>query len=88
MNKLIAALLISTATLSAAAHAEDELCNVPKSEWQTQDALEQAVKEKGWEVRKIKVDEGCYEVYAKDDKGERVEAYFNPKSFEIVKMQD
>ncbi|MBR9884877.1 MAG: PepSY domain-containing protein [Oceanospirillales bacterium] len=88
MNKLIAALLISTATLSAAAHAEDELCNVPENEWQTQEALEQAVKDKGWEVRKIKVDEGCYEVYAKDDKGERVEAYFNPKSFEIVKMQD
>jgi len=35
----------------------------------------------GWTVeflRRIKVDGGCYEVYAMNDKGERVEAYFHP----------
>ncbi|MBV1788471.1 PepSY domain-containing protein [Marinobacterium sp. D7] len=88
MNKLISALLISTAALSATAYAEEELCDVPKAEWQPQEALEQSLQAKGWEIRKVKVDEGCYEVYAKNEKGERVEAYFDPKSFEIVKMQD
>ena len=40
--------------------------------------LEQQLKEKGWTVRCIKEDGGCYEVYAMDDKGQRVEAYFHP----------
>ena len=43
------------------------------------------LKEKKWEVRNVKVDGGCYEVYAIDDKGERVEAYFHPVTLEPVK---
>jgi hypothetical protein len=35
-------------------------------------------------VRRVKVDGGCYEVYALDEKGERVEAYFHPKTLEPV----
>jgi hypothetical protein len=36
------------------------------------------LKEKGWQVRRIKEDGGCYEVYALDETGQRVEAYFHP----------
>ena len=46
------------------------------------------LKEKGWEVRNVKVDGGCYEVYAIDDKGERVEAYFHPVTLERVKTAE
>jgi hypothetical protein len=46
--------------------------------WQPKEKLAATLKDKGWEVRNIKVDGGCYEVYALDDKGERVEAYFHP----------
>ena len=53
--------------------------------WQSQEKLTAMLKEKGWEVRNIKVDGGCYEVYALDDKGERVEAYFHPVTLEPVK---
>ena len=34
--------------------------------------------ERGWKIRRIKEDGGCYEVYAFNEKGERVEAYFHP----------
>ena len=50
----------------------------PKETWQAQDKLSAALKEKGWQVRRIKEDGGCYEVYALDEKGNRVEAYFHP----------
>jgi hypothetical protein len=33
-------------------------------------------------VRRIKVDAQCYEVYGVDAKGQRAEAYFNPKTLE------
>jgi hypothetical protein len=50
----------------------------PKSGWQAVEALEKLLKEKGWTIRRIKEDGGCYEVYALNEKGERVEAYFHP----------
>ncbi|MGQ0430632.1 MAG: PepSY domain-containing protein [Gammaproteobacteria bacterium] len=52
--------------------------------WQPTEKLAALLKDKGWEVRNIKVDGGCYEVYALDDRGERVEAYFHPVTFERV----
>lgn len=55
--------------------------------WQSQEKLTAMLKEKGWEIRKIKVDGGCYEVYALDDKGERIEAYFHPVTLERVPIK-
>ena len=52
--------------------------------WQSREKLTAMLKEKGWEVRKIKVDGGCYEVYALDEKHERVEAYFHPVTLERI----
>jgi hypothetical protein len=50
----------------------------PKSGWQPVEKLEQQLKDKGYTVRRIKEDGGCYEVYALTDKGERAELYFHP----------
>jgi hypothetical protein len=50
----------------------------PTSGWQPQAKLESDLKARGWQIRRIKVDGGCYEVYALNDKGQRVEAYFHP----------
>ena len=43
--------------------------------------LQKQLTKDGWQVRKAKVDNGCYEVYGTDPKGNRVEAYFHPVSF-------
>ena len=55
-----------------------------KSAWQPQERLEKQLTDSGWRVRRIKEDGGCYEVYALNDKGERVEAYFHPVTFAPV----
>lgn len=86
MNKLIATLLISTAAVSGPTLASDK-CDVPRDEWQSEQAFRDAVTAKGWEVKRFKIDDGCYEIYGYDDKERRVEAYFNPKTFDIVKMK-
>lgn len=52
--------------------------------WQSQEKLTAMLNEKGWEVRNIKVDGGCYEVYALDEKKKSVEAYFHPVTLERV----
>ena len=41
----------------------------PKDKWQSQGTLEKMLTEKGWKVRKIKEDGGCYEVYALNEAG-------------------
>ena len=60
-------------------------CNSgPKEGWQPQAKLEKQLTDKKWQVRRIKEDGGCYEVYAINDKGERVEAYFHPVTLDPV----
>ena len=56
--------------------------------WQPQEKLSAMLKEKGWDVRNVKIDGGCYEVYALDEKRERVEAYFHPVTLERVQTND
>ena len=50
----------------------------PQEKWQPQEKLQKMLTDKGWQIRRIKIDGGCYEVYAITEKGERVEAYFHP----------
>jgi hypothetical protein len=56
----------------------------PRETWQAQEKLEKMLVDRGWKIRRIKEDGGCYEVYAFDEKGERVEAYFHPKTLDLV----
>jgi hypothetical protein len=91
MNKLIAKALlsgvvVSTVALSGPAMAGDK-CDAPKDEWQSEEAFRQEIEAKGWEIRKFKIDDGCYEIYGYDEEARKVEAYFDPKTFEMVKME-
>ena len=83
---------LSVVALAAAALAESPAnatglatCDSgAQSGWQPQAKLEKLLVDKSWKVRRIKVDGGCYEVYALNDKGERVEAYFHPVTLQPV----
>ncbi len=50
----------------------------PQAGWQPEAKLTSQLQEKGWRINRVKIDGGCYEVYAITDKGVRVEAYFHP----------
>lgn len=82
MKKLILAATLFSALVAGVAHAEDEStkCDVPKDKWMTEDAMKAKAKELGLDVRKIKIENGCYEVYAIDSKGKKVEQIFNPET--------
>ena len=77
----IAAALAVAAGASPAAATGKMTCDAPQAQWKSRAALEKSLKKQGWQVRKSKVDGGCYEVYGTDPKGNRVEAYFHPVSF-------
>ncbi|HVI31033.1 PepSY domain-containing protein [Phenylobacterium sp.] len=77
-----AAMLLGAGSASAA-----ELCSVPVAEWQPRQALEKKLAADGWKVKRLKTEDGCYEVYGLDRQGRRVEAYFNPRTLQSVKVK-
>lgn len=88
MKRILLTLAIITGiTSTGTAFASDDKCSVPMSDWQPREALRQKLEADGWKVNRIKVDDGCYEAYAINKEGQRIEAYFDPKTFKIVKMK-
>jgi hypothetical protein len=81
MKYLLPALLLAAVAAPASATGAMK-CNTPKEKWRTTEALTAELTKQGWQVRKAKVDGGCYEVYGTTPEGDRVEAYFDPASFE------
>jgi hypothetical protein len=81
MKRLLPALLLAAVAAPAAATGA-MTCNTPKEKWRTVEQLTAELAKQGWQVRKAKVDGGCYEVYGTTPEGDRVEAYFDPASFE------
>ncbi|MEJ7685570.1 MAG: PepSY domain-containing protein [Variovorax sp.] len=57
---------------------------VAKEEMRPQMELQRKLASEGWKVRQVKNFNGCYEVYGFDASGQRVEAFFHPKTFERV----
>ncbi len=86
MKRVLIASLFLTALAGTAGAAE--LCSVPEAEWQPKEALRQKLEADGWKIKKIKIDEGCYEVYGTDKAGKRMENYYDPKTFSLIKEQE
>lgn len=79
----LAALLTAASGNAFAQHAE-QCAPIPKEEWKSQAELERKLANQGWRVSRVKITNGCYEVYGKDEKNRSVETFFDPKTFEIV----
>ena len=86
--KFIISSTVTAAFLCIAAHAQATglaTCDsAPRDTWQAQEKLEKTLTDRGWKIRRVKEDGGCYEVYAFDEKGERAEAYFHPQTLVLV----
>lgn len=83
MKKLM---LISLAAIGFAspAFAATTCSTAPQSQWKPQSALKAMLSKDGLTVMNIKTENGCYEVYAKDAKGHRVNAAYNAQT--LVKL--
>lgn len=69
---------------SASASGMVECNTKDESKYQAKDVLEKQLTSKGWKVRKIEIDEHCYEVYGTTPNGEKVEAFFNPVTLDTL----
>jgi hypothetical protein len=78
----LAALAAVTAVNPAQATGKMTCNSGPQAKWKSMESLKAQLTKSGWQVRHAKVDGGCYEVYGTDPEGNRVEAYFDPLTFE------
>lgn len=75
-------LLMASSVLAATAKVE--CATSPAAKWQPQAALIAKLKLDGTVVSKIKVENGCYEVYAKDKAGKKANAAYNAETLEML----
>lgn len=86
MKKVLLPLLFATSLTSAVALASDD-CYDPVDTWQPEEHLQQRLEDNGWQVDRIKIDDGCYEVKGVDTLGNRFEAKYSPASLEIRELE-
>ena len=79
---LLVALFIASGTVLA--HGDVKCQKHPKEEWKAHAELQRKLEDNGWQIRRMEKTDTCYEVYGKDPQGKRVEAFFDPKTFERV----
>ena len=81
-NLLLTATTLALALSATSAYADDD-CYDAVADWQPQETLRQMLEAKEWQVNRIKVDDGCYEVHGLDKAGNRIEAQFSPASLRV-----
>jgi len=84
MNRLISAALLVILPQMSFATGMYQCDPVAKQDWISESELTAKLVSDGWQVRRMKVDGGCWEVYGTMPDGQRVEGYFHPKSGEVL----
>jgi hypothetical protein len=65
----------------------DDDCDVPVHRWQSREAVRQMAVQRGWQIRRLKIDDGCYEIRGTDEQGRAFKAKINPQTLAIVKIK-
>lgn len=87
----VRAATLALAGFSALAFAQpaladgDVVCSSgPQANWEELDKLRKKAWQQGWEVLKVQVMGDCYEVYARNEQGQSIEAFFHPVTLEML----
>ena len=73
--------------LPASVALADDDCFVPMADWQPRDAVARLAETNGWTVRRIKIDDGCYEIDGSDAGGRRIEVTVHPATLKVIELE-
>jgi hypothetical protein len=62
-------------------------CEAPVNRWQTRDAVRQMAAAQGWQIQRLKIDDGCYEIRGTDAQGRNFKAKIDPETLKVLKMK-
>lgn len=80
-------LLVLSLGLSALPTWAGDDCDAPLNRWQTREAVRQMGAEQGWQVQRLKIDDGCYEIRGIDAQGRSFKAKIDPETLKVLKMK-
>ena len=86
LRRGLLALSLSLSLAAWPASASDD-CEVPVEQWQSREAVLQMAAAQGWEVQRLKIDDGCYEIHGKDAQGRAFKAKIDPQTLKVVKIK-
>lgn len=75
------------AALPAGAALADDGCFAPMADWQPRAAVARLAERNGWTLRRIRIDEGCYELDGSDAEGRPIEVTVHPATLEIIELE-
>ena len=82
----LAATMFAMLAGSGAAMADDD-CHLPMDQWQPREAIQKMAETRGWQVSRIKIDDGCYQVRGLDETGQAFKAKIDPETLSVVNMK-
>jgi len=85
-RKILTAAMIAP-MLAAPAYANSHECYVPMKDWQSRAEVVRFIEAQGWVVQRVRIDDGCYEVYGLNGEGLNIEVRINPGSLEIMRIE-
>ncbi len=80
-------ILTFLAVFPAGAALADDDCFVPMADWQPRQIIARMADENGWTVRRIKIDDGCYEIDGRDANGRLIEVTVHPSTLQIIELE-
>jgi hypothetical protein len=86
MQSLLRFVMFIAFTSSGAALASDD-CRRAMAEWQSREAVTTYVMSLGLESDRLRIDDGCYEVRARDSQGNQVRLQIDPTTLAILKLE-
>ena len=87
-HQILGSALLALATvLSVSPALASDDCDAPASRWQSRESVRQMAVQKGWDVQRLKIDDGCYEVRGTDAEGRGFKAKIDPETLEVVEIK-
>lgn len=80
-------LLALSLCLTALPALADDDCDAPLNRWQSRDAVRQMAVAQGWQIQRLKIDDGCYEVRGTDAQGRNFKARIDPETLKVLKFK-
>lgn len=83
MNRYIFAFALGLLALPIGAETS-LVCSVPKINWLSEADFTRELKQRGYLVKTIRIEKGCYEIYGLDPLGKRIQILFDPETAKPV----
>ncbi|MBS0392368.1 MAG: PepSY domain-containing protein [Comamonadaceae bacterium] len=87
MNALAALLLALSLGAAAVPARADADCEAPVARWQPREAVLQHAARQGWQVQRLKIDDGCYEIRGQDAQGRAFKARLDPETLRVLRLK-